>query len=520
LRNKSQSAAGIALLIGVAFGLSSAPWSRAAEVPVCFEVTANPQALSNVTNGRLFVILAKTNQPEPRLTLTRAGADAPQSFAWDLKGLGAGSTLVLAENGFGFPCRRPADFFTNRSATYTLQAIFDFNPDLRSANGPGNLFSRPQLFRWSAPGPETVKIELTEQIPPEKLPAETDYLKFVKIQSKLLTQFHGHPVFLRAGIVLPRDFEREPARRYPLWIRIGGLNARYSATQNLMASKSDFRKSWLANETPRFILLQLDGAGPLGDPYQVNSANSGPYGDALVQELIPYVEEKFRGRGEARGRVLSGTSTGGWVCLALKIFYPDFFNGAWASCPDPVDFRALEVLDIYGETNAYVDQQGNERPSERDGYGRVVLTMRREVGAENYLGWGNSYTLSGQQWGAWNATFGPRGRDRLPLPLWDPQTGEMNADVARQWEKYDLRLVLERNWSTLGPKLRGKLHIASGEADQYYLNKAVHLLEQSLAKLSPPAEARIVYGPGKLHGWSNLSPVQMLKEMQAACERP
>ena len=479
-----------------------------------------PGLLNCDTNGRLFIILAKTNRPDPRFILSRAGADAPQSFAWDLKNLGPNSKLSLAEQGFGFPCPKLSDLFTSRSASFSLQAVFDSNPDLRAANAPGNLFSRPQPFRWESPGPQLVKIELTEQIPPEKLPAETEYLKFIKLQSKLLTQFHGRPIFLRAGIVLPKDFEREPDRRYPLCIRIGGLNARYLTTQNLMAPKSEFRKTWLANDTPRFILLHLDGAGPLGDPYQVNSANSGPYGDALVQELIPFVEEKFRARAQPHARVLCGTSTGGWVCLALQIFYSDFFNGAWASCPDPVDFRALELLDVYHETNAYMDKERNEHPSERDGHGRVVLTMRREVGVENLLGRGNSYTLSGQQWGAWNATFSPRGFDGLPLPLWDPQTGNINADVARQWEKYDLRLILERNWSTLGPKLRGKLHIASGEADQYYLNNAVHRLDESLAKANPPADAKIVYGPGKLHGWSNLSLLQMLNEMQAACGSP
>jgi S-formylglutathione hydrolase FrmB len=283
-----------------------------------------------------------------------------------------------------------------------------------------------------------------------------------------------------------------------------------------MGRKAEFRKTWEASDTPRLILLQLDGAGPNGDPYYVNSANNGPFGDALVQELIPQVEARFRAIGQPRARVLSGTSTGGWVSLALQVFYPDFFNGTWSSCPDPVDFRALELVNIYQDDNAYVNPYGYERPSERDLNGEVKLTMRREVGVENLLGRGNSYTLSGEQWGDWNAVFGPRGADGLPVPLWDPQSGQINHAVAEQWKKYDLRLVLEENWHTLWPKLLGKIHIAAGEADNYFLNDAVHLLHKSLLKANPRFEGKIVYGAGKGHGWFDLSLRQMLDEMQTA----
>jgi len=302
-------------------------------------------------------------------------------------------------------------------------------------------------------------------------------------------------------------------------VRIAGLNGRYTSILGQMGEKSDFRKTWLAGDTPRLILLQLDGAGPNGDPYYVNSANNGPFGDAVVEELIPHVEATFRAAGQPRARFLSGVSTGGWVCLALQVFYPDFFNGAWSSCPDPVDFRALELVNIYRDDNAYVNQYGNERPSSRDPNGDVKLTMRREVGVENLLGRGNSFTLSGEQWGEWTAAFSPRGADGRAVPLWDPQTGKIDHAVAEQWKKYDLRLVLEANWKSLGPRLRGKLHIAAGDADTYFLNNAVHLLDQALAKADPPFVGKIVYGPGKGHGWMDLSLRQTLDEMQAAAEQ-
>jgi len=497
---------GLAPLVALAAGSANSTAWR-------FEVAAAKALATPATDGRLFIILSVTNNPEPRLTLGRTGLHAPQALARDVHAFGPGAVAVLDGTAYAFPT-------TNLSALpvgdYFAQAVFDSNLDLRWSEAPGNLYSKPQRIHFDARHPGGWQLELTEQIPPERPPADTEQIKFMRIQSRRLSKFHGRPMFLRAGIVLPRDYADEPSRRYPLWVRIGGLGTRFTTVLDLMGTNSEFRQTWLAADTPQFILLQLDGAGPYGDPYYVNSANNGPYGDALVEELIPHVEAAFRAVGQPRARLLSGTSTGGWVSLALQVFYPDFFGGAWSFCPDPLDFRALQLVNIYEDENAYVNRYGQERPSARDLNGDVRLTMRRELGFENLVGRGNSYTLSGGQWGAWNAAFGPRGADGRPVPLWDAQSGKIDHAVATQWRRYDLRLVLETNWRTLGPKLRGKLHIAAGEADGFFLNNAVHLLERSLSKADPPFAGRIVYGPGKGHGWMDLSLRQMLEEMQAA----
>jgi hypothetical protein len=478
-----------------------------------FEVTIKQGLAASPKDGRLYVILGRTQNPEPRRTLGQTGRDAPQVLAHDLKSFGPGVEALATQQAFAYPITNPANV---PAGDYFVQALFDSNADLRLRDAPGNLYSKPQQIHLDPAQAGEWKLELTEQIPEEKLPAETAQLKFVKIQSKLLSDFYGRPIFLRAGIVLPRDYDQNSSRRYPLWVRIGGFDTRYTVVIGEMGRDSGFARTWQADDTPRLILLQLDGAGPNGDPYYVNSANHGPFGDALVQELIPQVEAQFRAIGQPRARFLSGVSTGGWVSFALQVFYPDFFNGTWSSCPDPVDFRAFELVNLYEDDNAYVNRFGNERPSERTLNGDVQLTMRREVGVENLLGRGNSYTLSGGQWGDWNAVFGPRGTDGLPVPVWDPQTGKINHAVAEQWKKYDLRLVLEQNWTTLGPKLRGKIHIAAGEADNYFLNNAVHLLDRFLGQAKPPFEGKIVYGAGKGHGWFDLTLRQMLDEMQAA----
>jgi S-formylglutathione hydrolase FrmB len=267
------------------------------------------------------------------------------------------------------------------------------------------------------------------------------------------------------------------------------------------------------------IYLQLDGAGPYGDPYQVNSANNGPYGDAVTQELIPYVEKQFRAIGKASARFLDGHSTGGWVSLALQVFYPDLFNGCWSFAPDGVDFRDYELINIYQDENAYVNARAFERPAARDPDGDVKYTVRHECQMENVMGLGDSYTMSGGQWGAWNAVYSPRGADGRPAPVWDPKTGKIDHTVAREWEKYDLRLVLERNWPTLGPKLRGKIRIWVGEADNYFLNNGVHHLDQFLSHATPAADAQITFGPGQDHHWDPLSEPQLMQQMVAVAEK-
>jgi hypothetical protein len=207
------------------------------------------------------------------------------------------------------------------------------------------------------------------------------------------------------------------------------------------------------------------------------------------------------------------------VSLALQVFYPDFFNGTWSGFPDGVDFRAFQLVDIYADANAYVNAHGFERPSARDLNGDVRFTIRHECQMENVLGLGDSWTMSGEQWGAWNATYGPRGADGRPVPLWDPKTGKINRGVVEHWKKYDLRMVMEQNWKALAPKLRGKITIWVGEADEYFLNNAVHMLDRFLSNADPPYGGKIIYGAGKGHGWMALSERQIMDEMAAAIEK-
>jgi hypothetical protein len=491
---------------------------RAGEPPtrtaLRFEVSVAKGLLDAPTDGRVFVVLATDEKTEPRAFIGETGLRVPPVLAADADRLASGGTVALDQTSAIFPIYHLASL---PKGTYRVQAVFDHNRDLRLVDAPGNLVSEPVQVTLDPAAGGTVKLDLTRRLT-EAWPRDTETLKFIKLRSEKLSKFHGRDIYLRAGVILPPDHAKDRDRAYPLRVHISGFGGRYNRIEGWMHRFAEYRRAWGAPGAPRMIVLHLDGAGPLGDPYQVNSANHGPYGDAVTQELIPYVEKTYRGVGKPWARVLDGASTGGWVSLALQVFYPDFFTGAWSHCPDPVDFRAFELIDVYRDENAYVNRAGFERPAAREVTGDTRFTVRHEVHREVVLGRGNRWTLSGKDWASWNATFSARGDDGLPVPLWDGRTGKIDRKAAEHWQKYDLRLHVEKNRAVLAPKLRGKLRIWVGEADDYFLNNAVHLLDGFFKKARPSFEAKVTFAPGQDHNWRGLSERQMIDEMAAAVE--
>ncbi len=409
----------------------------------------------------------------------------------DAEGFTADKTITLDATSDVFPA---GGLEKLAAGEYTVQAVFATNRDINLPVAPGNRYCKPTKVKLD-PATGTVTLTLDKGLGEKKdEPKETATHKFLSIPSKLLSDFHGRPMFYRVGVVLPEKFAKEPEKKYGLIVDIGGFGTRYTATIGL-------------SPDPRFVQILPDGAGPFGDPYQMNSVNNGPYGDALITEVIPYIEKTYRCLGTPKSRFTTGASTGGWVSLALQVFYPEFFNGCWSQCPDSVTFERFELLDIYNEPNAYVNRFGVDRPGTRTIDGDTVSSVRWECQLERVLGRGGKWYLSGRDWASWNAVYGPKGKDGLPVPIWDGKTGEIDKTVLERWKQYDLKLLLEKNWKELGPKLAGgKVNIWVGDADDYFLNVAVRRLKDSTEKFTNPKfdgtiliEARQGHSSG---GWS------------------
>jgi hypothetical protein len=472
-------------IIGLAGSVASAAGIR-------FEVSIDPK-LATERSGRLLIGIAPKGRA-PSFTSTDPfalpvlGVDAAK-FAVD-------TTVTVDGTAICFPKDALAQL---PKGEYSVQAIYATNRDLSVPGAPGNLSSNLVAFTHDPATDATVKIQLTKTIA-EEVPKDSSTHLYVRMPSKLLSDFHGRPMVYRFAVVLPPNFTKE-MKTYPLVVHIGGFGTRYTSARRMRPDD-------------RFVQILLDGAGPFGDPYQVNSANNGPYGDALVQEVIPAVEKAYRCIGTPKTRFTTGGSTGGWVSLALQLFYPDTFNGCWSQCPDSVDFRAYELIDIYRDTNAYVNRTGFERPAKRTIDGDTTYTVRHECHLERVLGRGGRWELSGLDWASWNATYGPRGADGLPKPLWNGETGAIDRTVVAHWEKYDLRKHLEANWPTLGPKLAGgKVHIWIGDADDYFLNNAVHRLKATASTLANPKFDGVIEIAMRKHHTNGWSTKQVLDEM-------
>jgi hypothetical protein len=389
---------------------------------------------------------------------------------------------------------------------------------------PGNLYSEARMIRVG-PG-EPIRIVMDRVVEPIEPPADTEFIRHVRIRSDLLSEFWGRDMYLGAHVLLPAGFDEHPDARYPLAVFHGHFPADFTGFQaepppaDLECQQSgdvpcynrirqqeayDFYQKWVGPDFPRMLIIQIQHANPYyDDSYAVNSENLGPYGDAITYELIPYIEEQFRGIGEGWARFLYGGSTGGWEAFSVQVLYPEEFNGTFAACPDSVDFRFHQIVNIYEDENAYrIDGDFNsvERPAYRDYLGNITVTMEDENHMELVIG---DRGRSGGQWDIWQAVYSPMGDDGYPQPIWDKKSGVIDRAVAEHWkENYDMRHILERDWATLGPKLEGKLHIMVGDMDNFHLNNAVYLLEEFLESTTEPYYNGMVdYGDRQEHCWN------------------
>jgi len=483
------------------------------QIEISFSGSVHPEPIT----GRVFVMLSKENRPEPRLQAGSWHRSCP-FFGIDIENLRPGEKVIIGEKILGYPLRSLADI---PSGDYYLQALVNIYTQFKRADGhtiwahmdqwegqqfnrsPGNLYSEVKKVHLDQNRGYQVALTMDKVIPPVEVPPDTQWVKRIKIKSQLLSEFWGRPIYLGATILLPKGYDTHPAVYYPVHYIQGHFSLRppYGFKED-----SGFYKVWTAEDFPRMICVTFQHPTPFfDDSYAVNSANCGPYGDALLTELIPYIEGHFRIIRQPYARVLSGGSTGGWESLALQIFHPDFFGGTWSFYPDPVDFRYYGLVNIYEDENAFTKPFGwltLERPLMRDVHGQVIVTMRQMSQLEAVLG---SRGRSGQQLDAWQAVYGPVGKDGYPAPLWDKLTGKINQEVARYMgERYDLRAYLEKNWARIGPSLAGKIHVYCGDMDHFYLNEAVYELEEFLEKTTNP-----YYGgsfehgrPRQGHGWN------------------
>lgn len=450
-----------------------APVTQAADWK--FSVSFSSQIRTEPFTGHVLVLLSKRN-PEPR-----QGPNwfHPEVFCSQEVKQWKPDTPVFFDPSAPTNIRwYPEPFNQLDLSGYRVQAVARFNPQVREiGRGPGNGFSQVATITASGEQPTLV----IKDIVPEPHYQDTKWSKLLRVKSTLLTQFYGHDVYQQAAVLLPASYHDQPERRYPVLFQIPGFGGdHHSAVLRDPITETN-------NLGIEFIRVMLDPSCPLGHHVFADSANNGPRGQALIDEFIPEFDRQYRSIAKPAARLVTGHSSGGWSSLWLQVTYPDHFGGVWSTSPDPVDFRDFQNINLYraGE-NMYVDSASKERPIARVN-GQVVLWYRGFDRMEWTLG-------PGGQLHSFEAAFSPRGADGKPVLVWDRQTGAVHTDAAKHWEKYDIRLVLERNWKTLGPKLKGKLRVHMGDQDTFYLEGATVLLKQSLKDLGSDAVVEIHTG--------------------------
>ncbi len=507
-----------------------------------FALSFEESICNETLDGRMLLIISADSTDEPRFQIND-NANTQLIYGINVENIKPGEKALIDASVFGYPLKSigeiPAGFYwiqglLNKYETFHLSdgRVLSLPPDKGEGQQwnkkPGNLYSSPKKVYIDPSIDQTINILLDKEIPPMKQQVDTKYLKYIKVQSKMLSEWWGRPVYIGAKVLLPWGFEDHPDAKYPIVIFHGHFSAEffgwretppnpeiepeyserfdwpaYNKTKEEYSYK--FYKDWTGPDFPRMILIEIQHANPYyDDSYAVNSVNVGPYGDAINYEFIPYIEEKFRGIGEGWSRFLYGGSTGGWEAIATQIFYPDMYNGCYASCPDPVDFRAYTSVDIYKNKNAYYINSKWKKtpvPGTRNYLGKVKATMEEINHLELVLG---TNGRSGQQWDIWEAVYSPVGDDGYPARIWNKMTGEIDHSIAEYWkENYDLRYILERDWKTLGPKLKGKINLYVGEMDNYYLNNSVYLMEDFLESTTDPYyNGEVDYEPRAEHCWN------------------
>ncbi len=491
-----------------------------------FELSYPSSVHSGPITGRMFLVFASSEEREPRLQVSRYGVPF---FGVDVEGLEPGEPVPFDATTPGYPPTSMADL---PAGAYQVQAVLSVYSEFRRSDGhtlwihddqwegqdwrrsPGNLYSEPVRVDIGPGATGTVTLSTDRVLPPVQIPPDTEWVKHFRIRSEILSEFWGRDIWLGMTVLLPRDYDRNPETRYPTVYNQGHFSLRPPLG---FREGSDLYEAWMADDFPRFIAVTLQHPSPyFDDSYAVNSANNGPYGDAIHQELIPEFERRFRAIPEGWARVLTGGSTGGWESFALQVFYPDFYGGSWAFAPDPLDFRNVEGIDIYADRNAfYKEHEWYRAPTinTRDNMtGEALLTSRQRNRMELVNG---THGRSGEQLDIWSAVFGPVGEDGYFKPLFDKRTGVIDPSVAEYWrEHFDLRHILERDWATLGPKLVGKLHTGVGLMDNFFLDFGVYHMEEFLESTTDPYYGGTFwYGKRGGHGWRPFGTAELLRRM-------
>ena len=190
-----------------------------------FPAARSAQAL----DGRLFLLLSTDPSAEPRVQISNS-VRTQLLFGMDVDGIAPGQPVTVDGTAVGYPVARLTDV---PPGEYYVQALLHRYETFHLANGhtvklpmdrgegqhwniaPGNLYSKPRKITITAEA-AMIPVVMDQEIAPIPQPADTKYVKHVRIKSQLLSAFWGRDMYLGAHILVPEGFDTHPEAHYPL----------------------------------------------------------------------------------------------------------------------------------------------------------------------------------------------------------------------------------------------------------------------------------------------------------------
>jgi hypothetical protein len=457
-----------------------------------FDVTFDAALFPDGFTGDLFVAFSERGEPRQAM---HGWLGAPPVMRFHVDGAASGATVQLAHDTSVAHAPRDWNAFDwdgteEKPITWRVQAIARLSRTGREAGlDAGDVHSAVATIDYSPGGEASVALVLDTPVADEPF-RETERVKLFEFTSPALSEFHGFDYTLKAGVLLPIGWKE--GETYPVVYSVTG----FGGTASSIHSFAPGRRERAPTVLDRCIVVVPDASNRWGHSVFCDSASIGPWGHALVHELVPALEARFGGAGAAH-RYVTGVSSGGWSSLWLQVAYPAEFAGCYSHVPDPIDFHDFQRIDLYtpleggAPRNMYVDESGAPRPLMRNGE-QVLLTYEDFVRREHVLN-------PGGQIRSFEATFSALAADGTPRRVFDVETGAIDHAAAEQWRRYDISHTLLTRWDELKGNLAGKLHVFAGSVDTFYLEGAVVRFRRLAEEAGILGDMTIEIVPGMAH---------------------
>ncbi|MEN9440427.1 MAG: hypothetical protein RLZ33_503 [Bacteroidota bacterium] len=466
------------------------------------------------SDGRLFIFITTNPKSEPSHNIwpnfyTKSDYIFAKNFHWN-----SNKTLVIKNSKDWDSWNKSGECSLDLlpQNTYYVQVVWQQNFETFTLTAEDNL--RSKTIKVDLNSAQKMKVKLEELNQRFEL-QEHPLINYEHVTSDILSKWWNKPIQEHVGVLLPSQYYKNPKKEYPIYYYIGGgdSDCRYLSLQ--MQLSKDFANWWMSEDAPQIIIVYLDGTQNRNF-YHIDSENLGAHGESLIKEVIPFVEKKYRNTSSATTRFVGGCSTGGYASLALQLFYPETFNGAYSFSPDPISFTSCLYTNIYTDDNYFVDDFGYTKMFNELGRTDNPIAVKDWIAFENVLGRSGTY-LDANHGNAISALiFSPKGENGQAMPLFDAFTGEIDHQVAEAWSTYDLNKYIQNHWQTIGKSLVGKIYISSNERDDYFLDRAVRVFESTLQQLenpSPNATVDWVPGNGHCHAYKVGAPHMVVMQM-------